>query len=151
MASVTACTRNRAALFVDSEVIEVFVAVLEEAARRYACTVPAYCFMPDHLHLILKGERPEADLWGAMIEFKQRSGFWLYRHRGGSAWQKDFHDHLLRRDEDVVAHVRYIVENPCRRGLAATWDEYPFTGAIGCGLEEVLAGLPPSRYGYARA
>ncbi len=57
-------------------------------------------------------------------------------------WQKDFYDHVIREDDDLAVHVRYVLDNPCRKGLVNDWEEYPFKGSIGCELEDVLVGLP---------
>lgn len=144
-ASITVCVADRLNLFVNPEVVAAFIEMLREVAARRSCVVPVYCFMPDHLHLVLQGTSPEADLWAAAKEFKQRSGYWLHEQKEGFCWQKDFHDHLLRPGEDLAAHVRYVADNPCRKGLAATWEEYPYTGSIGCILGDVLAELPSCR------
>jgi hypothetical protein len=64
---------------------------------------------------------------------------WFGQLRFEFAWQKDFHDHIIRMDEDLGAHVRYIAANPVRQGLVQHWREYPFTGAIGTNLETIMA------------
>jgi REP element-mobilizing transposase RayT len=56
-------------------------------------------------------------------------------------WQKDFYDHVIRTNEDIAAQVRYILDNPVRKGLASSWEEYPFKGSIGCELEDILLGV----------
>jgi REP element-mobilizing transposase RayT len=56
-------------------------------------------------------------------------------------WQKDFYDHVIRKDEDIAIQVRYILDNPVRRGLVSSWQEYQFRGSIGCKLEDVLNGI----------
>lgn len=33
-------------------------------------------------------------------------------------WARAFHDHAVRRDEDLTALARYVVANPVRAGLA---------------------------------
>lgn len=141
--SITACIEERESLFRDPSVVHAVTDILAESAERHGCTVPVFCFMPDHLHLILQGETPCADTWAAITEFKQRSGFWLYTNKVGASWQKGYHDHVLRKDEDIVAHIRYILDNPCRRGIAHAWENYPFKGSIGHILEQVLSGLVP--------
>lgn len=62
-------------------------------------------------------------------------------HRSGMKWQKDFYDHVLRTDEKIVVQVRYILDNPVRKGLVKMWEEYPFKGAVGCKLEDILHGI----------
>ena len=114
---------------------------LRVAAERHGCIVAIYCFMPEHLHVILHGQHESANTWQTMVEFKQRSGFWLKQHRPGTVWQKDFYDHVIRRDEDLGAQVRYIAGNPVRKGLVTDWSEYPHTGAIGIDLDVVISGV----------
>lgn len=110
--------------------------------RALYCVVAVYCFMPDHVHILLHGNNPKADLWRTVVDFKQGSGYWLSRHRPGVSWQKDFHDHIIRQSEDLVTHVRYILDNPRRKGLVSDWEAYQFKGAVGCSLEDVLGVLP---------
>ena len=53
-------------------------------------------------------------------------------------WQKDFYDHVIRTNEDIATQVRYILDNPVRKGLVLFWQEYSFKGSIGCNLEDFL-------------
>ena len=133
----TACVADRRFLF-DEYVVPVFVKMLDRALERFRCSAPIYCFMPDHLHVIVQGQTEHSDTRAVMAAFKQRSGFWLRRHRPDRVWQKDFWDHLIRRDEDLGAQVRYIAENPVRKGLVRCWRDHPHTGAIGHDLGEML-------------
>ncbi len=140
-ASVTICVNKRIPLFINDNIVAVFVEMLGYAAERWSCSVVAYCFMPDHVHLLLQGKDPNADLWRVVSDFKQKSGYWLYNHRPDVLWQKDFYDRVIRQDDDLVAHIRYILENPCRKGLVDNWEDYPYKGAIGCDLVDVVGGL----------
>jgi hypothetical protein len=47
----------------------------------------------------------------------------------------------LQENEDIAAQVRYILDNPVRKGLVSSWEEYPFRGSIGCDLENILNGI----------
>ena len=109
--SVTMCVKARKPLFIDAYIVTQFVRILENAARRWSCWV-IYCFMPDHLHLVIHGSNPDANLWRMLVEFKQKTGFWLSKYHACGAWQKDFHDHVIRKNDDLSAHVRYVLENP---------------------------------------
>jgi putative transposase len=82
----TACVADAHPLFTDAGVVEVFVALLRSTAEHHGCVVVIYCFMPEHLHVMLHGWQESADTWQAMVEFKQRSGFWLKQHRPGVTW-----------------------------------------------------------------
>jgi REP element-mobilizing transposase RayT len=64
--------------------------------------------------------------------FKGRSAAAVNQHlqRQGSLWQRGFHDHALRRDEDQQQVARYIIANPLRAGLVEKIGDYPLWDAI---------------------
>ena len=97
--------------------------------------------MPEHQHLIITGVQSVSDIWKAIISYKQKTGFWMSEEEVGARWQKDFYDHVLRRYEDIAVQVRYILDNPVRKGLVPSWKEYPYKGSIGCKIEDVLCGM----------
>jgi REP element-mobilizing transposase RayT len=135
--AVTARIADRQPVFADSEIVHVFVELLKLAADKHRCLVPIYCFMPDHIHAVLEGQNPRADTWRSIVDFKQQTGLWLSRH-ATARWRKDFFDHIIHADEDLAAQIRYVANNPVRKGLASDWRSYPFTGAIGCDLYAVI-------------
>lgn len=45
------------------------------------------------------------------------------------------------KDEDLIAHIRYILDNPVRTGLVASWQEYAYKGSLGCKFEDILGGM----------
>lgn len=140
IAAFTLCLKDKNPAFEQSEVARALVEMLRQACDEHQCVALVYCFMPDHLHVILRGQSAEANLWRAVVQFKQRSGFWLAQEQG-CRWQKDFYDHVMRKDEDVKAQIRYVVDNPVRKGLVGRWDEHPYTGAIGVDLKTILADV----------
>ncbi len=97
--------------------------------------------MPDHLHLLIQGTSDESDVWKAVVSFKQRTGFWLATNRPAIRWQKDFYDHVIRTNEKLAVQARYLLDNPVRKGLARSWEDYPYKGAIGYALDDVLNGI----------
>jgi REP element-mobilizing transposase RayT len=96
--------------------------------------------MPDHLHLVLQGKTPSADLRKAMSIFKQLTGYWLAQNSQVVHWQKDFYDHVLRNEDELMRQLRYIAGNPVRRGISVGSDEYPFTGSDAYDLGTLLSG-----------
>jgi len=139
-ASFTACIAGKHDLFTNSGAVAIFLDALRRASDQHQCQVLIYCFMPDHVHLALQGVAPTSNLWRAMTLFKQLTGYWLARHIPAVRWQKDFFDHVLRDDDEVERQLRYIAENPVRRGLAGDWQEYAFTGSDVYDLGTLFAG-----------
>lgn len=106
-------------------------------AAAASISIPAYCFMPDHLHLLVEGDTMESDLRRFMSSFKQKSGYAFSRAGNDRLWQKGYHDRILRTEETTSIVVRYILENPVRAGLVTRFDEYPHTGSDRYSLEEL--------------
>jgi REP element-mobilizing transposase RayT len=84
------------------------------------------------------GVNERANVWGAVIEFKQRTGYWMSQNMPQISWQEGFFDKIIKPDEDLGQQVRQILSNPVRQQLVATWQEYPYSGAIECDLKDVL-------------
>ncbi len=137
--SFTACIADRVPIFNSMEVFLPITQILLDSLNRWNCDAHVYLFMPDHCHLLVQGNTNNSDLLGFMKDFKQRSGYWLSKHVVNTQakacayhtvrWQKDFYDHILRKDEDINKQVYYILENPVRKGLVNDWKEYPFKGS----------------------
>lgn len=90
--------------------------------------------MPDHAHLLLGGE-DGSDLIRMIKQFKQLTGYRFKKGTGKNLWQKSYYDHILRKEEDVTKVVRYILENPVRKGLVKHPEEYPFSGSLEFGKD----------------
>jgi putative transposase len=71
----TLCLKNRATIFKNPDLVDIFIGFLKETAIKFKCKMPVYCFMPDHLHLIITGTDDEVDLLKAIAGFKQNPGF----------------------------------------------------------------------------
>jgi putative transposase len=94
--------------------------------------------MPDHVHLVLEGKSERSKLWKAVNLFKQRTGFWFGKHSVDVKWQKNYYDHILRKDEDLKKHIIYVLNNPVRKGLVSHWRDYPFKGSLDFNMEEII-------------
>jgi len=99
--------------------------MLLEAASSCEIQVDVYCFMPDHLHLLVTSEG--SDVRNFVRAYKQASGFWFRRATAGQLWQKSYCDHVVRSDEDMERIGEYILDNPVRAGLCDRWEEHPFS------------------------
>ncbi|MGA7707842.1 MAG: hypothetical protein WCD77_08650, partial [Acidobacteriaceae bacterium] len=44
-------------------------------------------------------------------------------------WQPKYHDRRIRDKEECAAFIRYLEENPVKRGLVETASEFPFSSA----------------------
>jgi putative transposase len=83
--------------------------------------------MPDHLHVLVQGDRPSADLLSFVKTFKHKTTFHFRAKTGKTLWQMSFFDHLLRTAEDLSETVEYILLNPVRAGLVRRRHDYPYS------------------------
>jgi REP element-mobilizing transposase RayT len=91
----------------------------------------AYVVMPDHLHWLIQLQE-NVQLGSLMRTVKCVSSHQINQHskRSGKFWQPGYHDHALRKEEDLVSVARYIVANPLRAGIVKRIGDYPLWDAI---------------------
>ena len=136
--SLTFCTNQRRRLFTEPAVVDLVAAQLLRAANEQKFAVIAYCFMPDHLHLLIEGTCDDSDGRRFIKSFKQYSGYYYSQTRHDTLWQRYGLEHVLRDDETTIEVVKYILANPVRAGLAAAVEDYPFVGSFVCELKDLI-------------
>ena len=128
--SLTLCVADRRNVFTNETVVSAMVDQISIAARKWRFAILAYCFMPDHLHLLIEGQTDSADLVKFAKAAKQRTGFRYRQDTGDSLWQKGYFDHVLRDEEAVITVARYVFANPVRKRLCDEPRDYPFSGSL---------------------
>ena len=137
-ASFTVCIKNRRHVFTNSYVVEKFTDIFENSIRQYSCVNWVYLFMPDHFHFVLEGVGINANLWKAVVLFKQKTGYWFSKNMPEVQWQKDFFDYLHRKERDLKDHIFYILDNPVRGEIVKNWNDYPYKGSLDLNLHEII-------------
>lgn len=125
----TCCVQNKKNLFIDREIFRTFNNILLEVLEEYNCDAHVYLFMPNHMHLILQGKNDTADMWKCLVLFKQKTGYWLLKNAHEFKWQKDFYDHVLRKDDDLIKQIKYVLNNPVRKGMVSDWKDFLYKGS----------------------
>ena len=124
-------THQREPLFEDFHAACVVSACLHNSVAIADGRVLAWVVMPDHAHCLLQlgGKQPLHVAVGAL---KSGSARRVNRALGrkGPLWDRAFHDHAIRSDEDLRTVARYIVANPLRAGLVDRIADYPFWNAV---------------------
>jgi putative transposase len=135
---ITFCCFERSKIFLDGECCSIFLSILTKQSGAQAFAVPAYCLMPDHVHLLMHGLETSSDLQKFMKSLKQTSGYYLEKKTKSPVWQRFFHDHILRPRESSDGVSWYIWMNPVRGGICTDFRDYRYSGS--------LTGLwPPDR------
>lgn len=100
-------------------------ATFQPRIRLYAAVV-----MPDHVHVLFSPLRdqngwlfPAVDILQCM---KSATAHRINKLLGlsGPVWQEESFDHVLRSDESLKVKCDYIRQNPVRRGLVRSPEEY---------------------------
>ena len=137
--SLTFRTFNRERIFADASLVDLVLSQILRAADICGFAVLAYCFMPDHVHLLVGGAPGPSTLPAFAQRAKQLSAFYGRRQRGGAMWQAGYFERILRDHEDTRAAIADILDNPVRAGLAVSAGDYPFSGSGICSLQGLLA------------
>ena len=135
---LTFCTDQRSRVFVEEPRVTLVRAQILRAAREERFEISAYCFMPDHLHLIATGLDEPSDAKTFIKRSKQYSGYYFKREYGARLWQRYGYERVIRDDDELALTAGYIVGNPVRAGLVGDPSEYPFLGSERYTLRELL-------------
>jgi putative transposase len=130
IAFVTAVTKHRVRFFEKAAISNMAIDVLLERAARDDVPIYAYCFMPDHMHLVV-GASKSCGITRFMRELKSfvaRRSWPLGVHR--TVWQRSYYDTIERTPNDELwGDVRYTFRNPVDDKIVETWQEYPYSGS----------------------
>ncbi len=115
--------------FLDSD-RRLWESILQTALKRYQATVHGYCWMTNHMHLIIQvAEEPlastirfAASQYARKINLREQRTGHLFERRHGAAPVQD--------DSYLKGLVRYIHDNPVRAGLVDRMDQYPWSSHL---------------------
>jgi putative transposase len=145
---LTFCTNSRHRHFVVREHVDLVLEQILRSARDTGFAIVAYCFMPDHVHLVVEAESEASDCRQFIKRAKQFAGYHFKQNFGNSLWQRYGFERVLRNDESMLSVARYTLENPVRAGLVTRVEDYAFAGSQVYPIAEILATVqmtPASR------
>ena len=128
---VTTATSLRKPIFLDFQAGCAATRCFEDRAILGDATMLAWVLMPDHVHwLVQLGTRDSLSKVVNRLKSSSARQANLSLGAKGPLWQKAFHDHALRADEDLRQVARYVVFNPVRAGLVKRIMDYSFWDAV---------------------
>ena len=127
---ITIRSRDFKHLFIHADTVVKAVEILKDVAGQTGFSIWAYCFMPDHLHLLIEGRTSTANMRIFVALFKQKTGYWFKGTYGEKLWEPNYYERVLRHGEPTAATVRYIFGNPVRKGLVEHYGSYPYSGSF---------------------
>ena len=127
---ITICTKNRELLFwknvgasiarLENGQLSHYGEIVKEAITNIpeiypAISVDHYVIMPNHIHLLLQihsDDNGRAMLAPTVSKVIQQMKGYVTKKIGVSVWQKLFHDHVVRNQQDYAKIWEYIENNP---------------------------------------
>ena len=116
---VTAVTHLRQPVFRDINAGHVVVYEMKRSAEFGDTDTFAVVVMTDHFHWLfsLTDDRVLSSVVGVVKSYSAKRLNEMNLRGQQHVWQRGFHDHALRRDEDVARVAGYIVSSTLRAGL----------------------------------
>jgi putative transposase len=123
---VTAVTAQRRSLFQVTATAELLERTILDYHSQGRFLLHAFVIMPDHFHALITPAQ-DVSLEKAMQFIK--GGFSFRLKSKLDVWMRSFNESQIMSEEKFLGCVRYIEENPVRRGLVAVSQAYPFSSA----------------------
>jgi len=126
---VTQRGNRRQETFFSSDDYEAYRDLLAEHCQAAGVSILAYCFMPNHVHLILVPS-DEDGLRRALGETHRRYTRRVNFREGwrGHLWQERFHSFPMD-EPHLLAAARYVELNPVRAGLVKKSQDWTWSSA----------------------
>ena len=106
-----------------AEVVLTSLLWLEKQGKIY---LDAAVVMPDHLHFVAGLKHGSlAKLMRSLKSYTAKK-INILLEREGVFWQPQYHDHAIRKDEDLNDLVLYTLHNPVRAGLVNDFHDYSY-------------------------
>ena len=108
-------------VFLEDADFERYLVLLKRYKTRYKFDLFAWCLMPNHVHLILRVNKPK-EL--ARIMQGLNLAYYLKYSKVGHLWQGRFKSMIIQKDKYVLDCINYIEMNPLRAGIKVAPLEY---------------------------
>jgi len=123
---ITTAVHERKPVFNHAKAANIVLNSLHWLEGQGKIILDAAVVMPDHLHIVMGLKH--GSLSQSMHSLKSYTAQTINSilQEEGSFWQRHYHDHAVRKDEDLNKVVLYTLNNPVRAGLVKDFHDYPF-------------------------
>ena len=129
-----------------------FLRTLQETRQRFGVVIVGYVVMPEHVHVLFS--EPEESNHSVVVQvlkqrfahdllerLRQRGAFpegspWRTVLEQGHVWQRRFYDFVVWNRHKRAEKLRYMHENPVRRGLVAEPQQWRWSSFRAYAYEE---------------
>ena len=140
---ITASTWEKQPLLQSERMARLFIEVLFHYRNQNKYLLHEFVVMPNHFHLLID-PIPPVTLEKALQFIKGGFSFRAKKELGfaGEIWQTSFYDHRVRDSGEYERFTHYIHQNPVKRGLALSNEDFPYSSTR-LKLDEVPQWLKP--------
>lgn len=118
---------NRQRIFEDDEDYEKLLETLKDYKEKSGYEIYAYCFMSNHVHILLKEGQEELGTIFRRIGATYVYWYnWKYNRRG-HLFQGRYKSETVETDRYFLTVLRYIHQNPLKAGMVKKILEYPWS------------------------
>ncbi len=123
---LTVCTRNRAAVLANERAHNTLLSLWSDRSR---WIVGPYVLMPEHIHMLLQESSSNRTPLSTWIRW--------WKHESAThitnqivRWQRNYWDTRIRSERMLAEKIAYIRNNPVKRNLVKSSEQWPFQGEI---------------------
>ena len=128
---ITICCKDKKEIFTEDNLNKNIINCLLSERKKMGFKIFVYCLMKDHIHFIITPPGNGQTISDFTGRFKSVSSKVLRENSiKNSVWQGRFYDHVIRRDEDFEDIVKYVLNNPVRKGIVQKWEDYKYCGLV---------------------
>jgi putative transposase len=113
---LTCIASQRRAIFQSTESAQIVYDTGLHSHKLQRYKLHAFVVMPNHVHVLFE-PGTGISLPDCVQFIKGGTSFASRKRTRGEIWQREYHDHRIRDDEEFLAYRGYIERNPARRGL----------------------------------
>lgn len=118
---------NKQLILEDEEDNQKFLEVLKECKILSVYKLYAYCFMGNHIHMLMKIEKEDLEQIFKRIGARYVYYYnWKYK-RSGHLFQDRFKSEPIEDDSYLLSVLRYVHNNPVKAGLSKSADQYQWS------------------------
>jgi REP element-mobilizing transposase RayT len=125
----TTVTINREPIFKKHKAANILLDTILSGKRQSWYYLISFIIMLDHIHLIIvPREKNISECMKSIKGFSSRQINKLF-DRKGSIWQAGYYDYILDNEDKILSRIRYVEENPVRKGLVTRAEYYKYSSA----------------------
>ncbi|MBU1808367.1 MAG: transposase [Candidatus Omnitrophica bacterium] len=116
-------------IFIDESDFEKYAMLLHKYKLKYGCLIYGYCFMLNHIHLVLESPLGLKAMSRFMHCLNQSyaMSFNAKYEKVGHLWQNRYKNFVVLKDSYLYNLITYIEYNPVRAGIVASPGDYAWS------------------------